>query len=922
MSDARAKLRAAIEHLRATLDALDGMPAAQAPLRAQLAELEARLTHDTQPPSPNEQHITVARDVYGPVLSGSFYAPVHLETVIYGPDSSAEQRELLATYLEQLAAKLRRLPLRGLAPSLDNGPGIGLPQVYVTLATTSRTVIVVGGESVGAARFLTNGYPSPLKKEYAPDWALPSQAIIAIEPLSIDNGDDEAPGFAWMRSTLVAEAVQQAPRLVLLGDPGSGKSTVLRHLAWSMAMRGAAPLPGWESTPQPLPLLLPLRVLAAQIARTGEQPATLSAALCEELTREYDLAEPGELVEQALASDVTLLLLDGLDEVPLEANAHISADRSATLQTIRAFAELHGGVRIVITCRSRAFTGEFQQLLGWPIETIAPLTLGQIRHFAGEWYTELAQRGAIVQSLGVRQAAALVDAIIANRRLRPMAENPLLLTMMALVLGEQGELPRDRALLYEQILDQLLGKWDRQRGGPGLAEAIGQVNLSVSDLRPVIDQLSFEAHKGITMPDRRGRLARDTVQLALARFFEQIRVAGAWEAAGRCLAYIDERSGLLVPEDDGRSYTFAHLTLQEHGAGRHMLLQPDAVRLVMEHRSQDMWHEPVALGLGVLHRRFPPLADRIDRILTELIDPDEQGMPKEPKRWYCDLVLAAEFGAERDWNLLRPLIAVDRLRRDLRRGLVILLKDQRQQLPVGERVRAAQFLGELGDPRFPVTPEQWRDAILQAQAGVEDGYFCQIEPIQPGMARWIGRFPITNAQLREWGAATGVALPRKISEPHYDGANQPASGVGWNEAVAFCGWVSREVGATIRLPGGAEWEAAAGAHDGRRYPWGQRRLSDRAAIKEDHEQRGGEYPVPVGCYPAGAAPNGALDLLGNVWEWTLDRLPPRTSAEEQHQRYALRGGAYMTKKRMLANQFQIGRLPNSPLDNGFRIVLE
>src|SRR5205823_13104709 len=110
----------------------------------------------------------------------------------------------------------------------------------------------------------------------------------------------------------------------------------------------------------------------------------------------------------------------------------------------------------------------------------------------------------------------------------------------------------------------------------------------------------------------------------------------------------------------------------------------------------------------VVQKLYPMLADRIDRVLTELIDPDESGRPKPRDRWYRDLILAAELGVERDWDLLRALINVERLQRDLRRGLVTSLDDRDQPLPTAERIRAGLLLADLGDPRVPITIDDWR----------------------------------------------------------------------------------------------------------------------------------------------------------------------------------------------------------------------
>jgi formylglycine-generating enzyme required for sulfatase activity/energy-coupling factor transporter ATP-binding protein EcfA2 len=890
--------------------------------------------------------------IYGPTVG------LNLGTIIYGRTPDEDEQRRLVWYLSGLAARLYRLPLRGLEERLDQGDGIALPQVYVMLATESH-VEVARGRTRELRRYYEDGkLDQPLKADYDPDQALPDQAIVRQEHAVDTPGrarTSRTPPRVLARALLATEAVQQHQRLVLLGSPGSGKSTFVRHLAWALAQQGLDQgermtiIPGWADQRRLLPIILPLRTLAGRLAEqvggTAAQSveALVAATLRAEMQR-YDVQQIDDVLREALQRGVALLLCDGLDEVPVTATA-TAADRRTTLEAVRAFATLHSATPVVITCRTRAFADELRGLLGWPVETLAPFTLGQVRAFVPAWYGELVAKGQITPAQADTLEQGLLSAITDPRRprLRAMAATPLLLTMMALVLYNKGELPRDRPQLYERILDLLLGQWDQVRDGQSLAEALGQPAWSSDRLRPLLDQLSYQAHTGATSEDGRGRLAKSAVRDALIDFFEGAEVSEPWQAARRCLDYMDHRSGLLAPEAD-ETYVFAHLTLQEHCAGRYMLLARDAVSLVLQHRADDRWREPIFLGLGVVQQANPWL---IESVLRKLLEREEDEQPKPIARWYRDLILAAEIGADRDWAYLREQrVDVGPLQRDLKRGLVELLQDRSQPLPVAERVRAGFLLGDLGDPRVPVTLEEWRRELERARAGDTGDYFCrvpagtyiigsadddpeareeekpqhQVEISQPFL---VARFPITNAQWQEW-VEVGGKPSYAADEDRFNSPNQPVVAVTWRMCNDFCAWLGDQLGITIRLPTEAEWEAAARGGDARRYPWGDDWREDCAATAEDQETREWAWNVPVGCYPAGAVPCGALDLAGNVWEWMADVWQSYPGAEKpftEENRRALRGGSGYWDRTYVRCGARFWDFPvGDYYDFGFRVV--
>jgi formylglycine-generating enzyme len=131
---------------------------------------------------------------------------------------------------------------------------------------------------------------------------------------------------------------------------------------------------------------------------------------------------------------------------------------------------------------------------------------------------------------------------------------------------------------------------------------------------------------------------------------------------------------------------------------------------------------------------------------------------------------------------------------------------------------------------------------------------------------YIGKHPVTNEQYAAFANATRRADPRHWKKGKIPAAkgNHPVVYVFWRDAITFCQWFSQASGKAIRLPTEAEWEKAARGSDGRIYPWG-----DKPPTKELCNFGGNiGDTTPVGQYPTGASPCGALDMAGNVLEWT------------------------------------------------------
>jgi len=133
----------------------------------------------------------------------------------------------------------------------------------------------------------------------------------------------------------------------------------------------------------------------------------------------------------------------------------------------------------------------------------------------------------------------------------------------------------------------------------------------------------------------------------------------------------------------------------------------------------------------------------------------------------------------------------------------------------------------------------------------------------------LGRCQVTNAEYDEFRRATGHDMPPFRIEAEFADPAQPVVGVSWFDAVAYCEWLSRELGEGFRLPTEAEWEfAARGGLAQQLYPWGNEPVLERPG----YHARWLRAPEPV----ATAAPNGfgLYDMCENVHEWCADWYDP------------------------------------------------
>jgi sulfatase modifying factor 1 len=197
----------------------------------------------------------------------------------------------------------------------------------------------------------------------------------------------------------------------------------------------------------------------------------------------------------------------------------------------------------------------------------------------------------------------------------------------------------------------------------------------------------------------------------------------------------------------------------------------------------------------------------------------------------------------------------------------------------------------------------------------------------------IGKYTVTNRQYQAFVQGAGYAAPNDWEGDQYPAqrGDHPVVGVSWEDAQAYCAWLSQKTGKQYRLPSEAQWEKAARGTDGRIYPWGDE--FDAKKCNVSNAKIGGTTPVGRFSALGGDSPYGCADMAGNVEEWCNDwvngndKKVPDTivkdpTGPESGTFKALRGGSSFFSEyyaRASSRNYNLPHLRHN--DFGFRVVL-
>jgi predicted NACHT family NTPase len=367
--------------------------------------------------------------------------------------------------------------------------------------------------------------------------------------------------------------------LMVLGEPGAGKSTFLRRMGLAALVGKKAQKDTYKH--RCIPVYIELK-------RWTEEEIDIQRFIEEEFAT-CGFPRPKQFLQKALRKGKLLILLDGLDEVPTD-------NQINAITQIQDFVDLHHQNRYIASCRIAAYRSNFRRFSD---VAMADFNNDQIKQFIDNWFQadseQLINKGKKCWKL-LQQPE--------NKGAEELAHTPLLLTFLCLVYDRSQSFPHNRSELYSKALRILLEEWAAEKCilqediYKGLNVGLEEILLAEIACRGFAqDQLFFSQQSLVNQ---------------IKKFLANNLNAPKYLDGEAILEAIAIQQGILVERAEG-VFSFSHLTLQEYLTAQYITDRNSLRGPIQKHLVNRRWQEVFILIAGLLRGGAEPLLLTMER---------------------------------------------------------------------------------------------------------------------------------------------------------------------------------------------------------------------------------------------------------------------------------------------------------------------